>query len=90
MPLALTYDSRRVHEMGLDVADSEPEDIRLLAVEMLQRLDGGMVYTPYDEALQQRWKDLSAAYSTGDAGSRVAKHWLIRHRQLFSQAQERR
>ena len=84
MPLALTYDSRRVHEMGFDVVDSEPEDIRLLAGEMLRRLDDGIVYTPYDDALQQRWKALSAAYSTGDAGSRVAKHWLIRHRQLFS------
>lgn len=90
MPLALTYDSRRVNEMGLDVVDSEPEDIRLLAGEMLRRLDDGMVYTAYDDALQQRWKALSASYSTGDAGSRVARHWLIRHRHLFSRAEERR
>ncbi len=86
MPLALTYDSRRVYEMGLDVVDSEPEDIRFLVGEMLQRLDGGMAYTPYDEALQRRWKSLIAPYSSGDAGSRVARHWLIRHRHLFSQA----
>jgi len=90
MPLALTYDFRRVYEMGLDVLDSEPEDIRLLVEEMLRRLDGGTVYTPYDEVLQQRWKDLVRPYSPGDAGSRVARHWLIRHRRLFSQAEERR
>lgn len=86
MPLALTYDSRRVSEMGLDVVDTEPEDIRLLVDEMLRRWDGGMPYTADDEALQRRWKDLIGPYSRGDVGSRVARDWLMRHRHLFSQA----
>ena len=82
MPLALTYDSRRVCEMGLDVVDTEPEGIRLLVDEMRRRRDGGTLYTADDEALQRRWKDLIGP----DVGSRVARHWLARHRHLFSQA----
>jgi len=83
MPLALTYDSHRIHELGLEVVDTDPEDIRLMVEEMIWRLEARGTYTAYDETLQRRWRDLAKPYSTGDAGSRIGKHWLIRHRRLF-------
>lgn len=83
MPLALTYDSRRFADLGLEAVDSEAEDILSLTEEMMDKVEGRVSYTEEEEALQRRWVALGQPYSVGDAGSRTGRGFLLRHRHLF-------
>jgi putative glycosyltransferase (TIGR04372 family) len=83
MPLALTYDARRLADRGLEAVDNDAEDVLGLAEEMIEKVEGRAVYSDDDERLQRRWSDLGSAYSTGDAGSRIGRAFLRRHRDLF-------
>ncbi len=86
LPLALTYDAQRLPEMGLETIDSDPEDIRSLAIEMLDRTGDSIVYSEAEEALQRHWDRLGEPYATGHVGSRVGRGFLARHRHLFRSA----
>lgn len=83
MPLALIYDAQRLPARGLETLDSAPEDILSLAIEMLDRTDGTIVYSAEDESLQRRWDQLGESFATGHVGSRVGRGFLLRHRHLF-------
>lgn len=83
MPLALTYDARRLAGLGLETIDNEADDILSLAEEMLDRIEGRATYTEEDEALQARWTELGRSYSVGEVGSRIGRRFLRRHRHLF-------
>ena len=83
MPLALTYDARRLVDRGLEAVDSEAEDILTLTEEMLEKVDNRVSYSAEDEALQRRWLALLHPYSVGEAGARVGRGFLRRHRRLF-------
>jgi putative glycosyltransferase (TIGR04372 family) len=83
MPLALTYDAMRLQELGIEALDTDAEDLRDLAVEMLERADGQRPCTQEDEALQRRWDALCRPFSTGEVGCRIGRGFLRRHRHLF-------
>jgi len=83
MPLAFTYDSEYVASLGLEPLSSEAEDIRDLAIEMMERTQGEWPYDAYDEKLNARWHDLSRSFAMGEVGCRVGRGFLRRHRRLF-------
>ena len=86
MPLALTYDATHVESLGFDVIDTDAEDLRDLAIEMLERTEGRRPYDAEDERLQKLWDELSHSFSTGDVGCRIGRGFLRRHRHLFKAA----
>lgn len=79
-PLGNYRFAERYAEDGILVEENTPEDIRDLAVEMLERCRGEIVYTPDDEALQKRFRALfrKGHYSFG-AESRIGRGFLRKY-----------
>ena len=69
---------------GIKVIDNTPEDIRDLALEQLDRVEGRLTYDPVDEALQAKFKALMKPghYSYG-SDSRVGRAFLKKHAALL-------
>ena len=69
---------------GIKVIDNTPEDIRDLALEQLDRVEGRSTYDPVDEALQAKFKALMKPghYSYG-SDSRVGRAFLKKHAALL-------
>jgi hypothetical protein len=67
-------------EAGVDLIDNSPDEIRDLAIEMLDRIEGKTVYTPEDQVLQQRFKSMfrPGHYSCG-AISRAGRDFLRKY-----------
>lgn len=72
---------------GLKVMDSSPEDIRDMAVEMLDQLEGRIAYSAEDTMLQQRFRELMRPghYSFGSA-SRIGRDFLRKYSALLPSA----
>ena len=72
--------AERYAEEGILVEDNTPEDIRDLALEMLEQCRGTFAYTPEDEALQRRFQSLfrEGHYSFG-ADSRIGRSFLRKY-----------
>jgi len=91
----LTYDEILRSTLGLVVAaeeldaacvsllDNEPEDIRDLAEEMMDRLDGSIRYTKEDQVLQERFKTLLHAEPLYATSAHVGRDFLRNHSSLF-------
>ena len=79
-PLANFRFSQLYEEAGIRLEQSTPEDIRDLALEMLERLDGRLHYTQEDEALQTRFKELlrPGHYAYG-AKTRIGRAFLRKY-----------
>jgi len=71
-------------ERGLRLDENNGEDIRDLALEVLQRSGSGAVYTPEDEQRQRRFKAMMRPghYSYGGA-TRVGRDFLRKHESLL-------
>lgn len=71
-------------DAGVRVVDNSPEDIRDLALEMLDRIEGKAIYTAQDERLQERFISLlrPGHYSYGGS-SRVGRDFLRRYTWLL-------
>jgi putative glycosyltransferase (TIGR04372 family) len=71
-------------DAGIRIIENTPEDIRELASEMLDRLEGKHVENPEDEELQERFRRLlkPGTYSYG-AASRVGTAFLRKYRHLL-------
>ena len=67
----------------VSLVDNSPEDIRDLAVEMMDRLNGAIHYTAEDENLQERFKTLLEAEPEFATGARVGREFLSRYRDLL-------
>ena len=69
---------------GIEVEENSPEDIRDMAIEMMDRLSGKMVYDATDEQLQQKFRELMKPghYSFG-ARSRIGRDFLRKNAQLI-------
>ncbi|MEO8629140.1 MAG: TIGR04372 family glycosyltransferase [Betaproteobacteria bacterium] len=69
---------------GIALVDNAAEDIRDLAQEMLERLEGRAVYSPDDEALQTRFRALMRPghYSFGGE-NRVGRDFLRKYREYL-------
>ncbi len=60
-------------EQGIRVDDNSPEDIKEVAIEMLDRLEGKLKYSEEDECLQEHFKTLmNPTHFSYGAMSRVA------------------
>jgi putative glycosyltransferase (TIGR04372 family) len=72
-------------EAGLQPIENSPEDIRDLAVEMLDKTEGNLSYTKEDDLLQERFKSLMKPnhYSFG-AISRVGRDFLRKYAFLLN------
>lgn len=72
-------------EAGVTVIDNSPEDIKDVAMEMLDRIEGKALYSDEDERLQERFKSLMNPrhYSYG-AISRVGRDFLRKYEYLLN------
>lgn len=80
-------DLRLTHEheqAGISVIDNTTEEIRDLALEQLDRVEGRLMYDQVDEALQAKFKGLMRPghYSYG-SDSRVGREFLKKHAALL-------
>jgi putative glycosyltransferase (TIGR04372 family) len=77
-PFTLLMDDD-LQALGFDMIDNSPEEIRDLCVEMLDRLDGTLVYSEQDQRLQARAREiLDAPHSTGSQ-CRIGASFLRQH-----------
>jgi putative glycosyltransferase (TIGR04372 family) len=67
---------------GLTVVDNTPDEIKSVAVEMMDRLDGTAAYTDDDDRLQTAFRRQADPYDTG-AGSRIGRDFLRHHQGLL-------
>ncbi len=73
-------------QAGVEWRDNSAEEIRELAIEMLDRLDGVAKYEPLDDQLQDRFQEMVASNLTPETWgtmSRVGRHFLRTHVDLF-------
>ena len=75
---------------GLRTDESSPQDIRDLALEMLDRCDGRAVYSAEDEELQSRFRSLMRPghYSYGGA-TRLGRDFLRKYKSLLETGSDR-
>ena len=75
-------------EAGVRMVENSPEDVRDLALEMLERTEGTLTYSAEDERLQERFKSLLRPehYSYG-ASSRVGRDFLRKYAWLLPEAE---
>ena len=67
---------------GLEVVDNRPEDIAAAATEMMDRLDGRLVYDEDDDRLQQRFRE-KARFDSLVINARIGRDFLRNHRFLI-------
>jgi len=73
-------------EAGIKLRDNTAEEIRALAIEMMDHLDAVDIREPRDEELQRRFQDLIMSRNTPETHgsmSRVGKDFLRTHSALF-------
>jgi len=63
--------------------DNTPEDIREFVVEMLERQEGGLIYSEEDEQRQRAFKSAIAIFGI-EPSSRAGSAFLKRHPELIS------
>lgn len=76
--------SEQFAKEGLVLVDNSPDEIRDLASEMLQRLQGAAIYTEDDERLQEAFKGLMRpSHASYGSASRVGRDFIRKHRRLL-------
>jgi len=70
---------------GLEIVDNTAEEIEAVTVEMLERLDGSVVYSDADEARNRQYRELMDPYAMG-VSSRLGRHFLGGHPELLDAA----
>lgn len=86
-PLGSARSSTEIETAGVDVHENTPEDIRDLAAEMLDEMEGKICLSPADEERQRRARGLFRAghYSYG-AASRYGLRFLRKYQHLLPTA----
>ena len=82
-PLRRLLRTEEFEAAGVTVVDNSPEEIRDVAVEMMDRLDGNVSYTPEDERLQKRFKSLLEAEPMYATNARVGRDFLRKYARLL-------
>ncbi|MBI3553536.1 MAG: TIGR04372 family glycosyltransferase [Elusimicrobia bacterium] len=83
--LAAAEYRRQFEAKGLSVSDNTPEEILGLALEMLERTEGGAAYSEEDELSQRDFRRVVEAHGGYSAG-RVGRDFLRRHSRLLDAA----
>lgn len=69
---------------GIKTIENSPEDIKEVTIEMLDKLDGKLVYTHEDQVLQERFKLLmNPIHFSYGAMSRVGRDFLRKYKHLL-------
>ena len=82
-PLRGLYRTEDFDAAGVSLVDNSPEEIRDLAVEMMDRLDGTPRYTEEDECLQKRFKSLLEADPMYGTRARLGRDFLRKYAWLL-------
>ena len=95
-PVSTSVMQHQYDHLGLEVVDNSPEEINDLITEMLDRLDGRLVYSAEDERLQKRFRDLTAVKGTlyglenFPVNCRIGRGFLSKYASLLPPVGERR
>lgn len=80
------YYTHLYNEANVRVVDNSPEDIRGLALEMLDRIEGKAVYTVEDERLQEQFKALfRPGHRSYGGSSRIGRDFLRKYAVLLGE-----
>jgi putative glycosyltransferase (TIGR04372 family) len=82
-PLSLASITEKFDAANITLVGNTPEDIKDLAVEMMDRLDSANHYTTEDDNLQKRFKTLMEANPGYATGGRVGREFLRRYQDLL-------
>ena len=82
-PLRGLYRTEDFEAAGVSLVDNSPEEIRDLAVEMMDRLDGNFHYSAEDERLQKRFKALLEAEPMYGTRAHVGRDFLRKYAWLL-------
>ena len=82
-PLRGLYRTEDFEAAGVTVVDNSPEDIRDMAVEMMDKLAGNVSYTEEDDDLQRRFKSLLEAEPMYATNARVGREFLRKYARLL-------
>lgn len=84
-PIGFAQQSEHLERIGIRLIDNTPEEIAEVVVEMLDRLDGTVVYTAEDEGLQARFDALEppVRYRIPRGGARRGRDFLRRYAELL-------
>ena len=70
-------------ELGLEVIENTPDEIRAVSIEMDERLNGTWETTEEDEELQQKFWTLFGPNKLKSPDLRIGAEFLHRHRELL-------
>jgi len=78
------------YEANVKVVDNDPEEIKQVVLEMMDSLEGNVIYSEEDEKLQNSYKSMmrSVHYSYGTV-SRIGRDFLRKHAFLFESTEAR-
>jgi putative glycosyltransferase (TIGR04372 family) len=82
-PLSSLWREEDFTERGLELQNNSPEEIRDLAVEMMDRLEGKLSDTEQDELLQNRFRSVSEFEPELATSARVGRGFLRQHQDLL-------
>jgi putative glycosyltransferase (TIGR04372 family) len=83
-PIGNFRESRQYRDVGIEILENTPEEIRDLAVEMLERLEGRLAYTAEDEARQQAFRALMRPHHhTCESHARIGSAFLEENERLL-------
>lgn len=77
-PYFYSEENRYLTNAGIDFADNTPEEIEEVVIEMLDRLDGTLIYSEEDELLQKKFSD-TIPKDFGVLTARMGQKFLKRH-----------
>ncbi len=81
----LAESSKYIASLGMRLVNNTPEEINDVILEMLERLEGKLVYSTEDEQLQERFKQLKPGFTKhlGTSAGRVGRAFLRKYAHLL-------
>jgi len=81
--LQYLFNGKIFDELGLETIDNEPEDLVNATIEMLQRIEGTVVYSEDDTYLLSRFDSLAGSLEGYPITCNLARDFAQKHRQLI-------
>ena len=81
-PLGHAFSNEGLAASGVKVVDNTPDEINELVVEMLERIEGKIKYTPEDKRLQAEFSRLAEAFKAYGC-SRIGRNFLRKYARLL-------
>lgn len=90
-PISSIYYTKKLLNLGIQIVDNTPNEIKSVVLEMLERCNGQLQYSEEDQLLQQKFKRLSQAcnsYGNNRIGRDFIRHYahlLMDNNQIIQQ-----